>query len=179
VQPLHLGRIIGHQNHAFYLEVLKHVGGCVVFARIVGQAEKTVGVHRVGAVGLQIICTNFVRQADSTAFLAEVKNGTGATANNFGQRYIELFFAIALERAKNFARHTLRVDAHQDGRAAGNVAVNERNVLLHQSTAGIGGLVRCPEHMGFVKTETRWQVGRRDPFSVRPDHPGDVHLIFS
>src|SRR5580693_3214264 len=63
-QPAHLGRVVGQQAYRAHAQVGQHLGAGRVLARIDGQAEFGVGVHRVGTRVLQFVGLQLAEQAD-------------------------------------------------------------------------------------------------------------------
>src|SRR5205085_2529053 len=101
-----------------------------------------------------------------------------APASHLGHGGVELFLAIALQRAEDLARHALRMDPDGDRFRAPDVAVDERDVLF--DTRAVARLARA-EHMRREGPVARGELRRSEPprrrLGLRPDHPlGDVHL---
>ena len=72
-KPVDLRGVVRHQLDALHAEVLEHVDGGVVLARVVRQTEQTVRIDRVVPLLLQFVRADLVREADASALLTEVE----------------------------------------------------------------------------------------------------------
>mmetsp|Transcript_26359 Transcript_26359/g.55051 ORF Transcript_26359/g.55051 Transcript_26359/m.55051 type:complete len:225 (-) Transcript_26359:265-939(-) len=71
-----------------------------------------IGVDGIESHVLEGVGGNFVRDADATALLLEVDDGTAIISNVF-ERHFKLFFAVTSLTAKDLARKTLVVNPHR------------------------------------------------------------------
>ena len=109
----HLVRIIGKQPHRLNAERLQRFGGEFIIARVVGEAEFAVRLHRVEPGVLQLIRLQFIDQPDSAAFLRQIEHEAGRFFGNLAQRKFKLGAAIAALRCENIAGQALRMYSHQ------------------------------------------------------------------
>ncbi len=95
LQLIHFIGIIGEEANGADAERLERFGGELVVAGVIGKTEAAIGFHGVEARILELVCLEFVDQADSAAFLRQIKQYAGRLLGDLAQRKFQLGAAIA------------------------------------------------------------------------------------
>src|SRR5690606_26609438 len=141
--------------------------GGLVGASVVRKTEEAIGVDRVGALVLQGVGPDLVRQPDPPPLLPEVEDDPGAPANDLPHGAVELGPAIAFERAEDLPRDALAVDPHDHPLLSGWLAVNQGEVLASIALHGEdeGPELAVAGGKGGLGEDGEWRNGRR-PFHL-------------
>ena len=92
-------------------------------------------------------------QADAAALLVHVQHDAAAFSGDALHRGLELFPAVAAQRAEDVAGHALVVDAHEGGLVARNIAHDERHMLFLVEVGLVADraeLTPLRRHLGFL-----------------------------
>ena len=180
-----LGRIVGQQPHRCDAEIGEHLGTGAVLADVIGQAERQVGVHGVGALVLQLVGAELVQQADPAALVpADVEHDAATLGGHRVQGRVQLRSAVTAQRTQHVAGQALGVDPDQNVLAVTDVAVDQRDQLavgdradvadgaelaLRQGKSGVGDLA----DLHLARAAVGDQVGDRDQRQPVPagEHP--------
>ena len=114
--------------------------GQFVIAQVAIEAQLLVGFDGIGAAVLEFVGAQFVEQADAAALLELVDQQSAAGLGDAVEGDLQLRPAVAAQAVKDVPSEALRVDAHQRGRAIGEVTQLEHDGFLDACAVGGGGL---------------------------------------
>src|SRR5699024_986039 len=138
LEALLLRRIIGDQVDAFDPEFLDDRCGRAVLAGVSWQAQGGVRFHGVQALVVEDVGTQLRNQADPAPLLvAKVDDDAVSFVLDGVHGGVELLAAVAAQRAEDIAGETLGVHADRDVLLAGDVPVDESDVLGAVDEAGV------------------------------------------
>ena len=130
LQPADLLRVVREDADAGEPEVDEDLRADAVVAQVDGQPELEVRVDRVVALVLQVVGAQLVQQPDPAPLLGEVEQHAAAGLLDHRQRRLELLAAVAAQRVEDVAGEALGVHAHEHVVRAGDLALDERDVVL-------------------------------------------------
>ena len=108
---------------------MQYLRAYAVISLVGAEAQVDVGVHRIVALLLQLVCSNLVHQSYAASLLAEVYDSAAPFLLNHLHCLVELFAAVASLAAEGVARQAAAVHAHHDGFARLPTALDEGYVL--------------------------------------------------
>ena len=108
----------------------QNLPGQLVVAQIRLETQPLVGFHGIGALILQFVGAQLVKQADSAAFLMLVDQQPAAFVGDPLERQFKLRAAIAAQAMEDIAGQALRMDPHQRRRVAGETSPIQHDRLF-------------------------------------------------
>ena len=116
------------------------------------------------ATRLQGIGANLVGQTDAPTLLSQIEHCSSGGGGDCSHGGVELFLAIAFQRAKDLARHALRVHANEDVVLSSDIAEDEGHVFRRQPVAFFIG--RASKDVRLEASVTRGKLGFGEPLSL-------------
>src|SRR5207302_1741230 len=128
-------------------------GGKAIIPRICGESQIFICFDGVHAAILELVSTQFVHQADTTALLGKINKKTRPSGGDFSKRQFQLRAAVTTLRSQHIACKTLRMNADQgnspavqtaagenDGRLFGRISLDsqDREAAVLRGQAGLG-----------------------------------------
>src|SRR5690606_39653502 len=129
-------------------EVPQYLGTDTIIPMIGFKTELQIGVYRVQAVFLEVICVKLVNQANAPSFLVHIDDHALTFLFNHLHRTVQLGPTVAPARSKNIAGYTGTMYAHQNGFIGLPFAFVECYVLLTRVFLCIGSKVELPPFGG-------------------------------
>src|SRR5271167_2405197 len=123
-QTFYLVWIVGQQLHLADAEVAKYLRANPVVAQILVEAEMQVGFDGVHPVVLQRVGANLVAEADAAALLVEINHDAAIRHHDSLERLLQLLTAVASRRREDVAGQALRMEPHQGGAPAADLALD-------------------------------------------------------
>mmetsp|Transcript_29559 Transcript_29559/g.71900 ORF Transcript_29559/g.71900 Transcript_29559/m.71900 type:complete len:230 (+) Transcript_29559:2080-2769(+) len=151
-----LCRVIGHQLHVGDAQIGQYLGPDAILARIDRKAQILIGLDSVPAHVLQRVRAHFVGQAYATTFLpAEVdENATALLCDRFHGK-VQLWPAVASQRAKYIARAALGMDSNEN-----RLLLTVKRPAQHESQVLVV-VEHRPIRVGIENSVARGQPRRR------------------
>jgi hypothetical protein len=130
-RPPYFDGVVRHQAHRRDAEVHQDLRADAVLARVDRQAELEVGVDGVAAVFLQGVRADLVAEANAAALVAaQVHDDAGAFGRDLGQRRLQLRARSRSASNPSRRRSDTPSEPARARRRLGDVAVDQRHVLL-------------------------------------------------
>ena len=98
-----LAGIVRQKPHAFHPEFMKNLCAYSVIAFISLMAQMQIGIHRIKAFFLELVCLYLIHQAYSATFLLKVEQYTAAFLFNHLHGAVKLLSAVAAARTEYVA----------------------------------------------------------------------------
>src|ERR1039457_1717748 len=158
-----LFRVVGHETHAFDSQVDENLRTDTIVAHICLEAELQVGFDRVLSLVLKGIGLELVQEADTSPFLAHVKNNSLAGGIYHLHSLVKLVSTVVSPASENIAGQAFGMDPDQYRLIPLYLTLYQSQVfhLIHIIFEGY-----CPE----IAAVTGWQNNVcRSP---------DKHLVF-
>src|SRR4051812_32331816 len=173
----HLAWIVGDWTNGLETEVEENLRPDAVLAQIGLEAESLVGFDSVGAAVLKLVRLELVQETDAASFLIEIDNDAASIGGDHPHGFMQLPSAVAAQRVEDIAGQALRVHAHQYFLAVGDVAVDERDMLVLIDVVAIaddlpGAMLRRQSSLGDAMDEPLVLQSVRDQLSDRDE--GDL-----
>src|SRR5208337_3089033 len=128
-QTFYLARIVGQQLHLADAEVAQNLRADPIVAQVLIESEMQVRFDRVHPVVLQRVGANLVPQPDSAPLLVEINHHAAVRRHDSFERLLQLLTTVASRRRKDVASETLRMQPHQRGASAADLALDQRQML--------------------------------------------------
>src|SRR5450759_4394433 len=122
-------RVVGHDADRRESQVGEDLGADAVVAQVGGEAQFHVGLNGVQTLLLERVGLELVDEPDAAALLAHVEHDAEALRFVASQGLGELLAAVAAQRAEGVAGEALGVHPHEHVLAAGDVALDEGDVV--------------------------------------------------
>ena len=145
LEPADLLGVVGEDADRGEAEVGEDLGADPVVAQVGGQPETLVGFDGVEAVLLQAVGLELVQQADPAPLLGEVEQDPLSLALDHRKGGGELLAAVAAQRVEDVAGEALGVHAHEHVGLPGDVALDERDVVLLVDERAVADGLELPE----------------------------------
>src|SRR5690606_1997443 len=164
-QAVHLPGVVGEEAHRPDAQRPQDGGRVAVVAGVHGQAQREVGVDRVGPPVLLHVGPQLVHQADAPALVAgRVDEDAAPRGRDGAQAELQLDAAVAAQRTQRVAGEALRVDPGDDAVAAVEVALHQCEV--HRARRALEGL--CLEEARRRGQGDADQAARRASTGIPP-----------
>src|SRR5208282_6281937 len=98
------------------------------------EAELEVGLDRVQPAVLKRVGPDLVAEPDPAPLLMQIDDHAGAGRQDPADRFTQLLAAIASARREDVAGETFRMEPHQRGTPAADLALDQRQMLPHIDT---------------------------------------------
>ena len=156
LEPVDLLRVVGEDPDRAEAEIHEDLRADAEIAQVGGQPEALVGLDGVEALLLQPVRAQLVEQADPSSLLGEVQQHARALALDHRERRFQLPAAIAAQRVKDVAGEALRVDPHEHVGLPGDLALDQRDVVLVVHERAVADRLEDPEVGRQPVATTRW-----------------------
>src|SRR5688572_11604186 len=160
----HLARIVGDRPNRLESEIQEDLRTDTVVAEIRLEAEPLVRLDGVRAFVLQLVRLELVEQADASPFLVEIDHDAAPLRLDHLHRRVELPAAVAAEGVEDVAREALRVHPHQHALTIGQVAVDQRHMLV------VVDVVAIPDDLPrtMLRRQSRLSDAMHQTFVLQP-----------
>src|SRR5512133_10520 len=114
-EPCPFNRIIGHEPDLSESQHPEDIGAHPVVTLIGIEAQVGVGLNSITSFFLQLIGSDFIEKANSSAFLVHIKKDTLSFFLYPTHGLMELVAAVATVGSENITGHAGRMYPHQNG----------------------------------------------------------------
>ncbi len=121
--------IVGHEAHILDSQCVEYMGTDTVIAFVGLVSEMKIGVDRIKAVLLKLVCRYLIHQTDAAALLVEIYDSSPAFLLDQLHGEMKLLAAFATLRTEYVAGHAGRVDTNQHRFIACDIALDKRDML--------------------------------------------------
>src|SRR5665213_1547849 len=122
---------VGHDAHRSDAEVDEYLRADAVLACVDRTSEIEVGVDGVATFLLKGVGTNLMPEANAASFVSpQVHDDAGAFGRDLRESRFQLRAAVTTHRAEHVAGQTFGVNPNEHVASRGDVAVDQRHVLL-------------------------------------------------